>query len=199
MALADVLITGATMLYSNVGAALPNINTVAFNSYGSWTGWTSLGVTTSPVRMRHDKEYYQLDAQQYAHPVLMRQVGKRTTVRFEIAEISGATLALLLDGFLGTTAPGAGVKGAWTIDWGSNLVTNERQWGFEGFRPDSAGTLQPIRAFFYKAVLMLDGDFDFNKRDSTKARATLMCMADTTKGQSADVGRIQIVTAPATS
>lgn len=199
MALSDVLVTGATMLHSNLGTALPNINTVAFGAYGSWSSWTSLGVTTAPTRMRHDKEYYQLDAQQYAHPVLMRQVGKRTTVRFEIAELPGAILALLLDGSLATVSPGAGVKGLSTVDYGSDLVTVERQWGFEGFRPDTNGTFQPVRWFFYKAVLMLDGDFDFNKRDSVKARATLHCMADTTKLQGQDVGKIQLVTAPATS
>lgn len=199
MALADVLVTGATVLHSNLGAALPNINGVNFGAYASWSSWTNLGVTTSPTRIRHDKEYYQLDAQQYAHPVLMRQVGKRTSVRLEIAEISGQTLALLIDGSLATQAAGPGVKGAWTIDYGSDLATVERQWAFEGFRPDANGTFQPVRWFFYRAVLVLDGDFDFNRRDSVKARATLHCMADTTKTQGQDVGKIQIVTAPPTS
>jgi len=199
MALADVLVTGATMLYSDVGTSLPNINTVAFGNYGSWSSWTSLGITTAPIRARRDREYYQLDAQQYADPVLIRLVGKRMTLRFEIAELTGPTLALLLDGTLQITPPGAGVKGLNTIDFGANLATVEKQWAFEGFRLDSAGTMQPVRWFIWKAVLMLDGDFEFNKRDSTKARATLLCMADLTKPSGQEIGKIQIVTAPASS
>lgn len=199
MAVSDILVSGATVLHSDLTIALPNLNTVAFNAYGSWASWFSLGVTASPVRIRHDKEYYQFDAQQYAHPILVRQVGKRTVVRFEIAELTGATLSTLMDGSLTTTAAGAGTKGSYTVDYGSNLTTLERQWAFEGFRLDSAGTQQPVRWFFYKAVLSLEGDFTFNKRDSVRAMCSLICIADTSKTQGVDVGKIQVVTAPATS
>jgi hypothetical protein len=46
MAVADILVTGATVLYSNTGTALPNITSVDFNAYGSWSSWTSLGITS---------------------------------------------------------------------------------------------------------------------------------------------------------
>lgn len=194
MALSDVLVTGATVLHSSTGAALPNINTVPFNSYGSWSSWTSLGVTTAPTRARYDREYYAFESQQAPSPLFYRVVGRRAAVRFEIAELTGAALALLLDGALTTTNPSAGVKGVSTIELNAGFSTTERQWAFEGFRPDSSGTLQPVRWFFYLGVLMIDGDFDFNRRDATKARCTLMCAP-----VNGSLGRIQIVTAPATS
>jgi hypothetical protein len=198
MAIADALVSGATVLYSNTGTALPNLSTVAFNAYGSWSSWTSLGSTASPVRVQHSKEYFFFDAQQYAHPLFVRLVGKRSAIRFEIAELTGATLALLLDGTLSTQAATGSLKGSSTIDYGSDLVTTEKQWGFEGFRPDANGTLQPVRWFFYKAVATLEGDFSFNKRASTHAVIAIHPVPDTGKTQGQDVSKLQIVTAPTT-
>lgn len=198
MAVADVLVTGATVLYSATGTALPNITSVAFNSYGSWSSWTSLGTTASPVRWMRQKEFYRYDAQQYADPADMRVVGKSSAIRFEIAELTGPTLAVLLDGANVTTAASGSSKGYYTVDYGSDLTTNKRQWAFEGFRPDSSGTLQPVRWFVYIAVLQLEGDFTFNKREATRAVCTLFPLVDTGKSSGADIGKIQIVTAPTT-
>lgn len=197
MAFENVIVSGATVLYSATGTALPNINTVPFDSYGSWTGWATLGITTGPTRIRHEKEYYTLDAQQYSYPVLSRLVGKRTSVGFEIADLGSTTFALLMDGTAATVSPGAGVKGSYSVEFGSNLVTTEKQFAIEGFRVDSSNNLQPARWFFYRAVLALEGDFDFNKRDSVRARCRIFCLADISKVSGVDVGKIQYVTAPA--
>lgn len=198
MAVADILVTGATVLYSNTGIALPNITSVGFNAYGSWSSWTNLGITSSPVRWSRTKEFYRFDAQQYADPVDFRTVGKSSQLRFEIAELTGPALALLIDGTNTTTAAGGASKGYYTVDFGSDLTTTKKQWGFEGFRPDANGTLQPVRFFVYIGVLLLEGDLSFNKRDSTKAMCTIYPMADTGKTSGQDVGKIQIVTAPTT-
>ncbi len=64
MAFSNIIVSGATVLYSNTGTSLPNASTVAFNAYSSWSSWTSLGVTASPVRPGRQIEYYRFDAQQ---------------------------------------------------------------------------------------------------------------------------------------
>jgi hypothetical protein len=201
MSYTDVVITGATVLASDVGVVLPSINTIAFNSYSSWpAGWANLGLVSGPVRIRRNKDVFQFDAQQYADPVVARIVGKQTSVRFELGELTLINLAHALDpGANATISPGAGVKGSFSLDFGSDLTTTERQYAVEGFRVDTANTQQPVRAFFYRCITLLENEISFNKRDAARLAINLLCLVDTTKTQGQDVGKIQVVTAPASS
>lgn len=187
------------MLYSDTGTALPDETSVGYNDYASWTSWTDFGKTNSPARIQHTKEHFFFDDQLRAYPSDIRIVSKRTMIRFSVTELTSATLALLFDGTASTTAAGAGQKGYFDVDYGSDLTTTVKQIALEGFRVDSANTQQPVRWFIYKAVINLEGDFAHNKRDSMSALVTIYPMSDTGKTIGQDVGKIQVVTAPATS
>lgn len=199
MSTLDVLVSGATVLYSDTGTALPDETSVGFNAYGSWSSWTTVGETATPVGVDHSKSYYAYETQQRSYATDMRTVARSTSVNFAVDELSGAMLALLLDGTNTATGAGAGQKAYNAITWGSNITTTTKQWAFEGYRLDSAGTQQPVRFFFYKAVLSVAGEFVFNKGNHTVVPCTLYCMADTSKTAGQDVGLIHLVTAPASS
>lgn len=199
MSVLDVLVTGATVLYSDTGTSLPDETTVGFNAYSSWTSWTTVGETATPVGVDHSKSYYAYETQQRSYPTDMRVVAKSTSFNFGVDELSGAMLALLLDGTNTPTAAGASQKAYNAITWGSNLTTTTKQWAFEGFRLDSEGTQQPVRFFFYKAVLSIAGEFVFNKGSHTVVPCTLYTFADTGKTAGQDVGLIHYVTAPTTA
>lgn len=199
MATIDVLMTGATVLYSDIGTSLPDETSVGFNAYGSWSSWTSCGETATPVGVDHTKSYYAYETQQHSYPTDMRIVSKSTTINFGVDELTGEMLALLLDGTNTATAAGAGQKAYNSITWGSDLTTTAKQWAFEGFRVDSDGTQQPVRWFFYKAVLSIAGEFIFNKGNHTVVPVVLYPYADAGKTAGQDLGLIHLVTAPASS
>lgn len=198
MPAADILMSKAQIYYAPVGEALPDETSVAYG--GSWGGnWTSAGFTSAPVQMEWVEGRVGADIQQALGEIKDWRVDERATLRTMLPELTGAALALLMHGTNADTAAGAGQKGWSRVQAGGQFIVAQKAVGLEGYRPDSAGTLQPIRLFFYKASFMLDRGVSWSKRDVMGLPVMIKTYPDETKAVGVQLMEWHLITAPATS
>ena len=152
MAVTDILVTPATIYYAPVGEALPDESSIDYGE--AWGGnWTNLGYPLEPVALSYETETFELEVEQITLPV--RRVRTKETVMIEtsLAEMTGANLALVVDGTVTTTAAGVGQVGFDEILAGGSVDLSEYAWGFEGFRGTSANVRLPVRMFLYLSLI----------------------------------------------
>ncbi len=75
-------------------------------------------------------------------------------------------------------------------DYGKNID----QFALEGYRADSEGVEQPVRIFFYRGTIRINGSIEFAKAAGTTLPAQITALADPTKTQGAQLMEVQIVT-----
>src|SRR5512139_3997978 len=97
MAVADILITPATIYRAPVGTALPDESTVAYGA--AWGGaWINVGYTLEPLSMSFEPEIFKLFVQQLTNPVKTSKTTEAVTFETVLAEWTGSNIALALDG-----------------------------------------------------------------------------------------------------
>lgn len=196
---ADVLMSEARILYSPVGTAKPDETTVGYDDYASWTSWIELGYTTEPLTIAYSYDTAGVDVQQSTLQILRRKTTEELTASTSIAQLSGDHMALVLNGTNTDTAAGASQKAFSEVAFGGDTNLPEWQFGFEGYRPDSAGTKQPVRFFIHKANISLAGDIPFDKANASALPIEIMALEDSTQSAGERLAVMHIVTAPASS
>lgn len=197
---ADVLITAANILYAPLGTALPDETTVPWNDFDAWpSGWEHVGYTLAATRTTYNYEVFELNVEQSTAPILQRKQNERATTDVSLAQFNGDNLALLLDGTVTTTAAGSSQKGYTKVVTGGATNLNEYMFALEGYRPDANGNEQPVRIFFYRAAIRVNGSIEFAKAAGTALPAQITALLDSTKPQGAQLMEVHIVTAPATA
>lgn len=196
---ADVLVSEARILYSPVGTALPDDTTVAYGAYASWTNWIELGYTLEPLTIAYDYDTFGVDVQQSTLQLKRRKISESLTASTTIAQLDGDHLALVLNGTNTDTAAGADQKAFSEVTFGGDTNLPEWQFGFEGYRPDSAGTKQPVRFFIHKANISLSGDLPFDKGAASGLPIEITALEDSTQDAGERLGVMHIITAPASS
>lgn len=196
---ANVLVAEARVLYAAVGTTLPDETSVDYADYASWTSFTELGYTTTPTSFTYSYDEFGVDVQQSTVPIKRRKTAENLSISCTLAEFSGANLAFVMDGTNVTTAAGASQKGFDQITTGGDTNLPEWLFAFEGYRPDSAGTKQPVRIFVHKATVTVNGDIPFDKGGVTQLPITINALADGSKAVGAQLLEVHIVTAPATA
>lgn len=194
MAVQDIIISPARIYKAPIGESLPNVNTVAYGA--AWGGnWVDLGRTLQGVVVRFDKEKFTLQTEQDILPV--REVVTSFKAGFDavLAEMTGANLVLALDASKTTTAPGVGAVGhdVVSVD-GTKAEVSSYAFGVEGFRLTNANLKLPVRIFFKKASISVNGEVNLAKGAGAGLSVTITALAE-------DSGIpivIHNVTAPAT-
>lgn len=197
MAVADILLSAARILYSDVGTALPDETTVAYG--GAWSSWTELALTSAPLRVTYRDTFVKASVQQFLTPVKAFRTSEMVNASSAMAEVTGDNLEMLLSGTNTDTSAGASQKAYSRIIFGGNVPITPLQWGFEGWRIDTAGTKQPVRFFIYSALITFDGQLTFGQSEIMNLPFRLESFADTGKSVGGQLGEMHIVTAPATS
>ena len=198
MAVTDILVTPATIYYAPVGEALPDESSIDYGE--AWGGnWTNLGYTLEPVALSYETETFELEVEQITLPV--RRVRTKETVMIEtsLAEMTGANLALVVDGTVTTTAAGVGQVGFDEILAGGSVDLSEYAWGFEGFRVTSANVRLPVRMFLYRGNAVLNGQLTFAKGAGVGIPIQIKALPDTTQDAGEQILVIHNVTAVATT
>jgi hypothetical protein len=195
----SVLVAEAAVLTAPLGTALPDETSVAWNTFGSWTGWTMLGYTNQPTAINYSYDLFQVDVQQSLSPIKSRKTNERVTFKTSLAQFEGALLAIALQGSNSDTAAGASQKAFSEVVMGGDPAMTERMFALEGWREDSAGTKQPVRVFAYRTIVSADGDIVWDKAAVTGIPITATGMADTTKSIGQQLLKIHVITAPASS
>lgn len=195
MAVADILISPAAVYVAATSAAQP---TTAIGYGSSWgTAWTSLGYTLEPISLEYDATIYELEVQQVMAPVKRVLQKEMLTMETVMAEVTATNIKHAVNGTVTTTAAGAG-KGYDTIDAGGSISLPEYQWGFEGFRVDSAGTAQPVRVFIHKGQAQMNGPLRFAKNAGVGVPLQVVASPNLALVAGKQLMQMHIITAPAT-
>lgn len=198
MAVSDIIISPATIYQAPVGTALPSADTVQFGA--SWGGsWTAIGYTLTPVTLAYEQSLFELEVEQITLPVKRLRQSEKATIETSMAEMSGANLALPIDGVVTTTAAGSSVRGKSVVEVGGSIAVTEKAWGFEGLLGVQGTISLPVRVFFYKATAELNGKLEFSKKAAVGIPLIVRALADTSKVVGKQLMVVQLVTAKATN
>ena len=198
MAVADIILSPATVWYAPVGETLPDENLIDYGE--AWGGnWVSVGYTSIPLSVSLTRETYEVMVEQLTTPV--REMIIRENLLFEtaLAELTGDNLLLALGGTLTETAAGAAQRAMDELEMGGDPDIAEYAFGFEGFYKDAAGTQFPVRLFVYKGVAIMNGALQFSKAQASTIPMQIKAKADTSKVVGKQLVKIQKVTATGTS
>lgn len=198
MAVTDILVTPATIYYAPVGETLPDESSVDYGE--AWGGnWTNLGYTLEPVSLSYETETFELEVEQITLPVRRTRTKETVMVETSLAEMTGANLALVVDGTVTTTAAGVGQVGFDEILAGGSVDLSEYAWGFEGFRVTSGNVRLPVRVFLYRGQAVLNGQLTFAKGAGVGIPIQIKALPDTTQDAGEQILVIHNVTAVATT
>lgn len=198
MAISEILVTGARVLYAPFGTARPDETAVAYGA--SWSNWTDLGFTSSPLNISYTDSEFDVDVQQSAAPAASFRISEQLMATTRLAEFSTAVLAILLGGQNTPVSAGAGQKAYHAYGSGGQTVVPYYAFGFEGFRLDSLGNKQPLRVFFLRAQMKLSGSLVMAKNQELGIPIRIKAFIDPNEtAVGLQTMRIDYVTAPATS
>lgn len=197
----DILVTAANILYAPKGTALPDETTVAVNDFDAWpSGWEHLGYTATPASTSYTYDVFELGVEQSTSPIIQRKTNERAVTDVALSQFNGRNLALLLDGTATTTAAGASQKAYTKVVAGGSPNLLEYMFALEGYRPaDSNGSAQPVRIFFYRGTIRVNGSIEFAKGAGTSLPAQITALVDASKPSGQGLLEIHLVTNPATS
>lgn len=196
----DILVTAANILYAPKGTALPDETTVPVNDFDAWpSGWEHLGYTATPARTSYTYDVFELGVEQSTSPAIQRKTNERAVTDVALSQFSAANLALVTDGTATNTAAGASQKAYSKVVTGGSPNLKEYMFALEGYRPDANGNSQPIRVFFYRGTIRLNGSIEFAKGAGTSIPAQITALTDPTKTVGQQLMEAHIVTGPATS
>ena len=198
MAVTDIIIAPATIYSAPTGEALPAIDTVQYGT--AWGGnWVNMGYTLTPVSLQYDQELFELEVEQLTNPVKRLRTKETAMIETTLAEISGANLNLPLDGTVTTVVAGASIRGKTTVEAGGKTAITEKAVGFEGLMKVDNTINLPVRIFFYKATIQLNGKLEFSKKAAAGIPIQIKALADTSKVVGKQIMIMQIATAKATN
>ena len=198
MASEDILIGYGKIYRAPVAEANPDETSVAWGA--AWGGnWTYLGDTLEPATMGAEFEIVDVNIEQSNAPVKQSRVNEIIRISTSVAEHTATLMQLLLGGTVTTTAAGASQKGFDSLPFGGETNVPIYKWGLEALRVDSTGVSQPVRWFFHKGSVGLNGDIPYDKRNAAGVPIQITMLSDTSQAVGAQLGELQIVTAAATS
>lgn len=200
----NLLKSKARVLVAPVGETIPDETSVAYD--GSWGGnWVDFGFTKTPLAFNYEFDEHEFHVEQILGPVRRDRTGERATFETVLSEVTSDNMAYAFgvdpadatDGVTDTAA-GASQKAFSDISVGNTPLVQEFAVAIEGKRYDSAGTGQPVRVFFAKATLRLNGALEFSQKndDHTGINLQIKALANASTGR---LFQIQDVTAPASS
>lgn len=196
----DILVTAANILYAPLGTTLPDETTVAVNDFDSWpSGWVHLGYTASPARTTYTYDVFELEVEQSTSPAIQRKTNERAVTDIALSQFNGINLALLTDGTATDTAAGASQKAFTKVVTGGSPNLKEYMFALEGYRPDADGDPQPVRIFFYRGTIRVNGSIEFAKGAGTNLPAQITALTDSTKTVGEQLMEAHIVTDKASS
>ena len=198
MAVADILLTPATIWYAPVGEALPDENTVDYGE--DWGGnWESFGYTTTPLTMAVNRETYEVSVEQLTIPVKEMITSESLVFESTLAEFTSDNVLLAFGGTLTETPAGAGQRQMWEIEMGGETDLDLWAFGFEGLYKTDANENFPVRIFLYKANVVLNGQLQFSKSQEAGIPIQITAKPDDTKAAGKQLVKIQKVIGTATT
>jgi len=197
MAVADILLTPATLYYAPIGEVLPD-DAVAYGT--AWGGnWVNMGYTNAPLAVSYSNEKYKVMVEQLTAAVKSRIISEELAFETTLVELTGANLALAFNGTATDTAAAIGQPGKTEVEAGGDTEADVYTFGFEGEYVDAGGDSFPVRVQVYRGTLVMGGNLEFSKSKESGLPIRIDAEADTTKDVGKQLILIQKVTADALS
>lgn len=197
MAIADILLSPATVWHAPVGEPLPDDDV----AYGADLGgnWENVGYTTTPLSMSPARETYEVNVEQVTVPV--KRIPTKDTIDFEttLAEFTDDNMALAFNGGTVTVTPaGPAQVGKTELEWGGSTTLDVYAWCFEALYKDDSNNEFPVRLFLYRGEAILNGALQFAKNKEAGIPLKISAQPDTTKDPGKQIFKLQKITAAAT-
>ena len=184
----NLLKTSAEVWVAPLGTALPDKTIAAGASWG--TGWSSLGVTDTPLAFKYTEERFQWKPDQYTAPIDERVTSQSAMFETTIGEF---TLTQLGD-MLGETVVAGTDENTLTIN--TRRLVTKYAIGFEGVQYNASDEAVPVRVFVSRATMKLNGDLSFSGNDDAKTGMPLQVTALADPANSGKLFVMHQVTAP---
>jgi hypothetical protein len=198
MAKEDIVLGAGSLWYAPVATANPDETTIGYGT--AWGGaWVSLGDVLTPMVLTYTDTRKAIKTQQSLGVIKEYRTDVAIMLKTTLAELTGANLALVLNGTNTATAAGASQKAFSAIAVGNDVVVDTKKFGFETLRVDSTGASQPMRYFFHVGSIGPDGDMAFDKENETGLPVVITIYEDITQSAGAEFMAVDIVTAAATA
>ena len=196
MAVADILITPARVMYAATGSAEPDENNVGYGA--AWGGnWINVGYTTAPLALNYERELFELEVEQVTLPIKGLITKETAMAETTLAELTAANLRLAFGGTVTTTAAAVGQVAMEELEAGGAITLPVYAWGFEGLYQTDAGAQYPVRVFIFRGSAVLNGGLVFSKKAAVGIPLQITAWADTTRIAGKQILKIQKVTGPA--
>lgn len=198
MANENILIGYAKVWSAPVGETLPDETSIAYGA--DWGGnWVYLGDTLEPLELSFDVEKFDVDIQQALAPVKSSRTAQKPMIKSVLAENTVLTLQKMLGGTATPTAAGVGQVGFTEFKFGGETAIDFFAWGFEVVYVDADGVTLPVRYFYHRGSITLDGSISFAKDAAAGIPFEITVLDDTSQPVGEQTGIIHYITAPATS
>jgi len=197
MAVADILLSPATVWYAPVGEAAP-ADTIG--SGEDWGGdWADLGYTLAPLTISYEHEVADVLVEQLTAPVKRKKTSETLTIETTLAEFTGQNLELVFNGTATDTPAAVGQPAKTELVMGGDTALPVYAWGFEGTYEDAAGVAFPVRVIVYRGRPILGGELQFAKAEPTGLPLRIEVEADTTQPAGEQLMKIIKITGAAVS
>lgn len=191
----------AVMWIAPAGEALPDETSVAADA--AWGGnWVKVGYTKEPLSFMYEYEMADMEIEQALGPVDRRKTNEQGTFETVLSEATALNLDYVSGGD-GTnpsvTAAGASQVGYEELDVGNNPILEKWVAGFEGINYDETDGALPVRVFFTRATININGGLSFSQKDDDYVGIPVQIKALADMANSGRLFKWQRVTAAATS
>lgn len=198
MAVADILLSPASLWFAPVGETPPDETSVEFGD--AWGGnWASVGYTTAPISLSRTVDEYELNVEQITNPVKRIITKENVMIETIMAEQTRNNMALVLNGTASVVAAGASQRGYEQVVAGGDSALNQYAVGFEGLYKTLANLEFPVRVILYITTVSMNGALEFSKAKEAGVPIQFKALADTAKTLGQQIILWQKVTAEATS
>ena len=198
MAVADILLSPATVWHAPVGEALPSENSIGYGV--AWGGnWVNCGYTSAPLTITYKRATYEVKSEQVPNVLKELVTAEDLTLDTTLIEATGSNLQLAFNGSTLTETPAGGAQVAKTeIEAGGATSVDQLAWGFEGYYQSSAGVKYPVRVFVFIGSPTLNGNLTFARNKELGIGLTIKAYLDVGKTVGKGLLKIEKVYAPHT-
>jgi hypothetical protein len=172
---ANILITGARVLYAPAGTAFPD-DTLAFGA--AWPSWTEVGYTLAPFQLSYRFDVVEVMTQQTNAPVKRRRRSETVSFQTSLGEHTAQNLALAMAGVASSTPAGVGQPGKEEFSVGGDASLPTQKWGAEGVYESDAGEKFPVRVFIHQGTASEGGDLGYDRENPTGIPLSIGVLAD---------------------
>lgn len=196
----DLLKSKAVLWIAPEGEALPDETDI--DAGEDWGGeWVKVGFTKEPLSFLYEFEEAELAVEQYLGPLDRRRTEEHGTFETVLSETTALNLAYAAgdDGTLVTEeAAGAAQKGYEELEIGNEPRLEKWVAGFEGYFYDDDDNEQPVRVFFTRGTININGELSFSQKDDDYTGIPVQIKALADPDNNGKLFKWQRVTADAT-